>query len=376
MRLRATRLGAITGGAPAWAGLRLNGAALRDLAQAIALTVTAKITGGRGASYKLNGSISGAGALEFGPDPLTSIELGGSNSYTGSTTISSGTIKVGVETTAFGSGSAVSVAAGATLDLNGLNQSVGSLSGAGTVTNSAAGAATLAAGSDNSSPTFSGSISDGAGIVGLIKNGSGTLTLTASSTYSGGTTVSAGTLRLTGIGRISSTSGVDVAAGAIFRLAKSENYTFAPAISGAGSVTHSAAVVTTLTGNSSYSGSTTISSGTLRIGDGGTTGDISSTSNIGVGASGTLEFNRSNTIYLSAPISSAGNVVHSGTGTTTLDASSSYAGGTTINAGTLRAGHVNAFGSGAITVNPGGTLDRNGFAIPNTIVNNGGSVIN
>lgn len=51
-------------------------------------------------------------------------------------------------------------------------------------------------------------------------------------------------------------------------------------------------------------------------------------------------------------------------------------GGTTINGGTLTAGHVSAFGTGAITVNAGATLNRNGFAISNTIVNNGGSVIN
>jgi autotransporter-associated beta strand protein len=79
---------------------------------------------------------------------------------------------------------------GASLDLNGTNQTVGSLAGVAgsTVT---LGAGNLTTGGNNGSTVFSGSIS-GAG--GITKLGSGTFTLGGVNSYSGGTTVSAGTL--------------------------------------------------------------------------------------------------------------------------------------------------------------------------------------
>ena len=95
-------------------------------------------------------------------------------------------LRAGV-TNAFGSG-AMQVDAAGTLDLNGFNQAVGSLAGAGRVT---LGAATLNAGSDNTSTLFSGAIS---GTGGFVKSGPGILTLTGANTYTGGTTVSGGTL--------------------------------------------------------------------------------------------------------------------------------------------------------------------------------------
>ena len=87
--------------------------------------------------------------------------------------------------------SAVNItASGATLDLNGVNQTIGSLQG---VAGSAVtlGAATLTAGGNNTSTAFAGAIS-GAGA--LVKAGGGTMTLTGSNSYTGGTNVAGGTL--------------------------------------------------------------------------------------------------------------------------------------------------------------------------------------
>src|SRR5262249_18503625 len=87
------------------------------------------------------------------------------------------------------------VASGATLDLEGNSETIGSLAGAGTVT-SINGAGALTTGADNTSTTFSGTIKDftgePAGTLALTKIGTGTLTLTGTNTYSGGTPVPGG----------------------------------------------------------------------------------------------------------------------------------------------------------------------------------------
>ena len=94
--------------------------------------------------------------------------------------------------------SAVQVAGGAQLDINGGCQTIGSLSGAGTVTNSNTSfAATLIVGGDNTSQTFSGLLTAATPAnLALIKIGSGTQTLSGASTYTGGTTLNGGNLSL------------------------------------------------------------------------------------------------------------------------------------------------------------------------------------
>jgi autotransporter-associated beta strand protein len=84
--------------------------------------------------------------------------------------------------------SAVTVASGATLDLNGYNATIGSLSGSGAV---ALNHGDLTAGGNNGSTTFSGVIT---GTGGLTKSGSGSLTLSGTNSYTGDTVVSSGIL--------------------------------------------------------------------------------------------------------------------------------------------------------------------------------------
>lgn len=74
-------------------------------------------------------------------------------------------------------------------------------------------------------------------------------------------------------------------------------------------------------------------------------------------------------------INNAISLVKNGPGTQVLASASFYTGGTTINAGTLTLGNITALGTGSVTVNAGATLNRGGFAIANTIINNGGTVI-
>lgn len=62
-------------------------------------------------------------------------------------------------------------------------------------------------------------------------------------------------------------------------------------------------------------------------------------------------------------------------GTLTLSGDNDYSSGTVINGGEAIAGSLTAFGTGSITVNAGGILNKNGFNITNNIINNGGTIL-
>jgi fibronectin-binding autotransporter adhesin len=122
--------------------------------------------------------------------------LAGANTYTGATTINGGTLRLSGAGT-FGNLSTVTVAnaAGATLDLNGLSRSIGSLTGGGATGGTVTlGAGTLTTGGNNTSSTYAGVIS---GTGGLTKVGTGTFTVTGANTYTGATTINGGTLAVT-----------------------------------------------------------------------------------------------------------------------------------------------------------------------------------
>jgi fibronectin-binding autotransporter adhesin len=128
-----------------------------------------------------------------------------------------------------------------------------------------------------------------------------------------------------------------------------------------------------LTGANTY-GNTTISSGTLQIGDGGTSGTLGSGT---VANNGTLIFHRSDSATFSNSISGSGSVIKNGSGTVVFNnANHSYTGGTTINQGTVEfAG--NSKGSGAITVNNTGTLYSSAWSTMDSVnsltINAGGT---
>jgi autotransporter-associated beta strand protein len=71
---------------------------------------------------------------------------------------------------------------------------MGELSGVGAITANGSGMVTFQVGALNTSTTYSGSFGDSSGTIALNKIGTGTLSLTNASTYSGGTTITAGTL--------------------------------------------------------------------------------------------------------------------------------------------------------------------------------------
>ena len=282
------------------------------LSLATQVTVASGATLGVTAAATIN-DLQGAGTVNLGAVPLTvqagsfggaitgtgsltkstagTLVLSGTNSYGGATNINSGTLQAGAADTLFAS-SAHTVSAGAALDLNNFNQTIGSLAGAGNVT---LGSATLTAGGDNTSTTFSGVISGGGG---LAKTGTGTVTLTGANSYSGGTTVSAGTLQ----GNTASLQG-NIVNNAAVTFDQATTGTYAGSMSGSGSLTKQNAGTLILTGTNSYSGGTTVSAGTLQAGAANT---LSASSAHTVSAGATLDLNNFNQTIGS--LAGAGNV--------------------------------------------------------------------
>ncbi len=143
-------------------------------------------------------------------------------------------------------------------------------------------------------------------------------------------------------------------------------YTFAGSgsIAGAGTLTKTGSGTLVVKTANTYTGATTINGGTLQLGDGATDGTIASASIVN---NGTLAYNLAGNHTISAVISGSGAVTKAGAGVLTLTGANTYAGGTTINGGTLSTS-VNVGGGGTnVTVNGGGALT---FTSAGTVSNN------
>jgi autotransporter-associated beta strand protein len=211
------------------------------------------------------GETISSGINKFGSGTL--LFSGPTSTYTGGMTITAGTVQIGsANALPTAGGIVLGTDSGALLDLHGLNQTIGSLAGNGSVTLGSSMISTLTI-SGSAATTFAGSIT---GTGNLIKLGSGTETLTGTGTFTGSTAVSAGSLIVNG--SLSRSSTASIAAGGI--------------LGGTGTI---GSVMNAGTVNPGSTGSTgTLSVGNLILGPGALSLDLS---NVGtsdsVAASGT-----------------------------------------------------------------------------------------
>jgi fibronectin-binding autotransporter adhesin len=228
------------------------------------------------------------------------------------------------------------------------------------------------AGDNAGENVYAGVIANGSGTVALEKTGGTTWALTGANTYSGATTISAGTLNVGAGGTTGSLGGgaVSVASGATLVFDRSNGLTVANAISGSGVVAQAGSGTTSLTAANTYTGATDVAAGTLSIGNGGTGGAISSSSAVTIAAGATLAVDRSNAITLSNAIIGNGAVAKRGTGTLTLSGGNSHAGGTRLEGGTLVVGSDTALGSGPVVFAAAGATLETTRNITNPIAMN------
>ncbi|OHM64526.1 AIDA autotransporter [Salmonella enterica subsp. enterica serovar Muenchen] len=173
----------------------------------------------------------------------------------------------------------------------------------------------------------------------IVKSGSDELIVTGANDYSGGTTISGGTLTADhadslGTGTIANNGVLQVGEGELKNT-----------LSGTGSLVKIGTGELTLNGDNDYSGGTTIDDGVL-IADNADSLGTGAVANNGVLQVGEGE--------LENTLSGSGSLVKTGTGELTLNGDNSYSGGTTITGGTLIAANVNALGGG--DVDNAGTL--------------------
>ena len=211
-------------------------------------------------------------------------------------------------------------------------------------------------GGDHTFNTASGDLVIDAGLLTLsgtpniIKSGANTLTLSKNNDYSGTTTISAGTLKLTSNGTLgNTTAATTVSSGATLQLESVTNVDEAITISGTGAGSNGAlyksnATTTNVTGEVTMAANSTINvtAGTLRFSD-----DIAGSNTLTLSGAGTIDLNSSKT-YTGATVITGNTLLSNsgGLGTT--------AGGTTVQSGgKLTVGDGLSIGAEALTLNTG-----------------------
>ena len=214
----------------------------------------------------------------------------------------------------------------------------------------------------------------------ITKNGPGTMVLSGSNSTTGTLTINSGTLQIGDGASAGSVASSSIVNNSALVFSRADTSTITSAISGSGTLSKSGLGTLILTGSNTYSGGTTINSGTLQIGNGSSSGSIGigtvankaalvvdpgagsiAVSN-DIANTGIISMRGAGSAVFAGAISGSGSIMSNDVGALVLNGSNTYSGGTTVTNGTLKIGNANALGTGGLTVN-GGTLDLNGNSV-------------
>ena len=356
--------GLVTGANVTLAGAVDLGASARTIAvpsMAVTATLNGTLTTTAGAGV-VGLTKTGAGTLQLGG--ASSLSFGGAG-----VTVAEGIMKAG-KANNLPADTLLTVAAGAGYDLNGFDQLSNDLTGAGFITNSANSAANLTIDAATA-VAFAGVLADNRAFspaslseLRLVKQGADTLTLTGASTYVGTTTISTGTIRVSGTGSLGA-GAVTIDPGATLEYARTDAFTVANELLGGGVLRLTGVGATArFTGNSQNTtlASIDVDAGALQFGDGGTTGEIFGATAINLAAGTSLRFDRSDDLLqFSTDVfgDATTSIVQAGTGKTTLTmtGNTSFLGEGRVEAGELEAAAVDAFSAASqIVIASGATF--------------------
>ena len=389
------------------------------LADNLTINTAVTGTGNSGNSLQISGVISESGVRTLTKNGVGGVYLNGANTFSGGTILNAGEVQFN-NNLAFGTGplsiNGGSLAArtanrtltnamivGGDFTFNSANAGGNNLTLTGDVNLGAATRTITVASTANPSAFMTGIISGGNASVGLIKAGPSVFNISGANTFSGDTRIAAGNLQLspsTGApagtslalqnstvdmnaadaGTLSFRGSVGTVAATLGGLKGSRNQsllnsssvavaltvgnngqstTYSGALSGSGgSLTKIGVGTLVLSGANTYDGTTTITGGSLQLGDGGASGSLYAFGSIQ--NDGNLTINRNNAVVQGVDfgggyITGAGSFTQAGAGTTTLNLANSYSGTTTVSAGKLAVDSQQT-SAGAASVADGATL--------------------
>jgi autotransporter-associated beta strand protein len=377
-------------------GVEINGANTLTMQSSSATGILVNAASG---TVTIGATLAGA-STGLTKEGASLLGLTGNNTYGGGTTLSGGTLRIGSDAALGNSTAAITLSGDAVLQASGNltfgasrpvvvsgNGSLdtqshtitvaGVLDGAGTLQKTGAGSLVL-----NSANTLSGTLSPAAGTLILANQNalsSATLSM-GGGNLSFSSSVGGNAFTLGGLSAASSGTGYDIqlqnTAGQAIALSvgsSNASTTYAAALGGNGSLLKAGSGLLTLSGNNTYTGTTTLNAGTLAV-----TGSLSATPSVTIN-SGTLSLDSNNavssttTITLANASGTAFNVTANqtigglrgggiGNGTTSISASQTLVvqeSGTQSYNGTITgAGGFHFNGSGTLTL--GGVVSNTG----------------